>query len=135
MSPPFPFQNLLDPVAGVTADTLRRHNSKGGEHRLHVSGNAGIAGDDSETACRTVHARAGILHPLWHELGDIMGAMSAKRRHAKPFLCDPRRYICVPHTEVILYLLEGGEVIKHVGEGMLDHRRRKLHELPAVRGM
>jgi hypothetical protein len=79
-----------------------------------------------------VHRRPGVLHSLRHVFRNFRSAVQPERRHSELCFRDLGGNVRVTHAELGLNLLQGLEMIAHVGERVLDHGRRKLDKLPGV---
>lgn len=117
----------------MAAHTLGRNIRKPLKYGLQIAGNACLLGRNGKPACGTVHRRSGILHPLRHVFGDFRCAVQSQRRHAEPRFRELGSDVRVTHGEMRLNFLQRLEVITHVGQRVLDQRRRKLYELTGIR--
>jgi hypothetical protein len=91
-------------------------------------------GFDREAARGAVHGGSGILHALRHVPRYLVRAMQSERSHAESLLGDLARFVVLASRERAGDLLEGKEVITHIGERVLGKLGRELDQDARVGG-
>jgi len=79
-----------------------------------------------------VHGRAGVLHALRHEGRDIVCAVQTERGQAEAGFRDARCDVEMTLAEMVLDFLQRMQVVAHIGERVLDQRRRESYKFSGV---